>query len=740
MSFSWLGLELGVLGASLAAFAGMARLFTSLESMGTIVVAVLLTHGVCISCRWAKLPAVFAALISGLAVGLSTISAAFPNTVHHLVIPTGATYAELQRVGYEAWNQFVTTRAPTEPVIGFTLAAVTGAWVTAVVSDTIAFRLGFLVEALVPPGVVMVLVAALAPPRYRLEAVLAFAVSVALVVTSARVRELSREAWLGRRPRRAGAIGAALFIASALTATGYVATHPPDWATSGIIDLQGESKTRGVRDRSTGDPMVSTRARLVEQSEVKMFTIKWPSGAPYWRQTTLEVLNDESWRPAPSDPQPQVALSDDSSGDSAADASGDAVITIQSLRSKWLPVPDDVAVISKTDGASVGLAADVQRDTQTGGFIVSRMSKDAVYYARTSDSANAAKPGDEGLLRIDGISPRVVATAQEITAGATTPEEKATALQKFFLSNFTYDLDVALTAKLGLEDFLFTERRGYCEQFASSFAIMARAVGLPSRVAVGFVRGDFGSGSGVWQIRGRDAHAWPEVLIDGKWTRFEPTPGRADGSVASTTTLPPTTLSPTVTTTPFTVTTLASPTASAAPETVSEPLNMTPFLIVAMLALVLCIPSAVRRIRFGRGIAADADGLPMSVTRSIVGLEDDLAWIGSPRPSGTPLTRFVNEIAVDSPDGQVGAGWLAAVRNAVKRVETVRYQSADNDPSDEHTETLAAIATARRQVRAATPLSWKVRRFVSFSPRPSSRDRKNDSLGGLLRISRGRTD
>ena len=68
-------------------------------------------------------------------------------------------------------------------------------------------------------------------------------------------------------------------------------------------------------------------------------------------------------------------------------------------------------------------------------------------------------------------------------------------------------------------------RRGYCEQFAGTYAAFARSIGLPARVAVGFTPGELTDG--VYVVRGQHAHAWPEVWFEGiGWVPFEPTPGR----------------------------------------------------------------------------------------------------------------------------------------------------------------------------------------------------------------------
>ena len=90
----------------------------------------------------------------------------------------------------------------------------------------------------------------------------------------------------------------------------------------------------------------------------------------------------------------------------------------------------------------------------------------------------------------DDYSPLARQTAEQLTAGMTSPYDKALALQNYFRDNFTYDIDVAKGHDIRrLDDFLRVQR-GYCEQFAGTYASMARAVGLPSRVATGFTPGD----------------------------------------------------------------------------------------------------------------------------------------------------------------------------------------------------------------------------------------------------------
>jgi len=116
--------------------------------------------------------------------------------------------------------------------------------------------------------------------------------------------------------------------------------------------------------------------------------------------------------------------------------------------------------------------------------------------------------------------------AQQITARANGPYERALALQDFFRKpgNFTYTLDTKLDDSTNAIVQFLQERRGFCEQFAATFAAMARAVGVPARVAVGYQPGTL-EADNLYHVTNRNAHAWPEVWINGAgWIPFEPTP------------------------------------------------------------------------------------------------------------------------------------------------------------------------------------------------------------------------
>jgi hypothetical protein len=184
-------------------------------------------------------------------------------------------------------------------------------------------------------------------------------------------------------------------------------------------------------------------------------------------------------------------------------------------------------------------------------------------------STSSSPPDDEYLQVPENEEiARLQPVVAEIIAGATGNYEKLLAIQDYFRNNFTYSLDVpASTSATATLEFL-DRRTGYCEQFSSTFALFARLIGIPSRVAIGFTPGEQSpigtSNVQLFNVRSQHAHAWPEVWFDGiGWVLFEPTPGRGAPSADYTNVPPaqddsiPTAPAPTTTTPNQTTTSLA---------------------------------------------------------------------------------------------------------------------------------------------------------------------------------------
>lgn len=121
--------------------------------------------------------------------------------------------------------------------------------------------------------------------------------------------------------------------------------------------------------------------------------------------------------------------------------------------------------------------------------------------------------------------------AEELTAGKNTRYDKALAIQTYLRnpSIFTYTTDVNPSAGDTVSEFL-RSREGYCVHFASTMVMMLRSIGIPARLALGFLGGDY-DGTNGYIVRNGDYHSWPEVFFPGHgWVRFEPTPSVQTGA------------------------------------------------------------------------------------------------------------------------------------------------------------------------------------------------------------------
>ncbi len=124
------------------------------------------------------------------------------------------------------------------------------------------------------------------------------------------------------------------------------------------------------------------------------------------------------------------------------------------------------------------------------------------------------------------ITPRVRQLALQVTAGATSTYDKVLDLENWMAANTRYTLDVPpLPAGAdAVDQFLFVDRRGFCEQIATSLTVMLRSLGVPSRVVAGYAPGLRNPFTGLFQVRASDAHLWTEVWFPGiGWQSFDPT-------------------------------------------------------------------------------------------------------------------------------------------------------------------------------------------------------------------------
>jgi transglutaminase-like putative cysteine protease len=229
--------------------------------------------------------------------------------------------------------------------------------------------------------------------------------------------------------------------------------------------------------------------------------------------------------------------------------------------------------------------------------------------------AQPGQPNDNNLTvgLPDEVSPAIRVLAMQVTAEAPTAGAKALALRDFLRSDaFTYSTTVTPGTTLQtLDDFVLGSRVGYCEQYAGAMAVMARMVGLPSRVVIGFLPGK--KVGNRWEVSTRNMHAWTEVYFGGDvgWVLMDATPPSAVGGPTPSTsaTARPSSASaePSVSQ-PTTAPTDALP-VPLTPTTVETPAWILPSVLggLAGLLLIAAGPLLTRRLLRWRRLAVRAD-------------------------------------------------------------------------------------------------------------------------------------
>jgi len=180
--------------------------------------------------------------------------------------------------------------------------------------------------------------------------------------------------------------------------------------------------------------------------------------------------------------------------------------------------------------------------SSSGTLRVPRLSGAGLRYAvsslldeETSVPAQLAPAARVEALTLPPLDQRIPQLALDMTAGLTTPDERARALERRLRHDFGYTLEL-LPAPVAdpLATFLFVRKKGHCEYFASAMAVMLRTLGIPARVVTGFLGGVYNPMTGWQVVRASDAHSWVEAWLPRRgWVTFDPTPPDPSPSSAS---------------------------------------------------------------------------------------------------------------------------------------------------------------------------------------------------------------
>jgi transglutaminase-like putative cysteine protease len=455
------------------------------------------------------------------------------------------------------------------------------------------------------------------------------------------------------------------------------------------------------------NPIINLGDDLRRQAPVSALSYTTDSEAgQYLRLTTLENFAGKQW--APADPRllPKNKVSSIGAApgltSAVATAKVTTTITIGNTAGRWLPVPYPPTSITGLIGQWSWEPEALAVSTVSSNMQGQKYAVKSLTVEPSQQQLEAAPRSPNSPLAVvpKGLDPIIAATAKKVVGSATTDFDKALALQDWFRSTFTYSLQTPALSGFdgsGLDVIVpFLEsKRGYCVHFATAMAVMARTLGIPSRIAVGFLPGKEthpdGPQTTVYEVTSNDLHSWPELYFKGVgWVRFEPTPSKgfepsfpdAPSSVptAGSTAAPSTVATSTPTPGPNNQSRLpdeSQPTSSGVLDNPAVPTS--DWVLIAILALLLLLigPSIVRvRIRKRRidaireGVAsAEVSWQELRETARDLGL--DARSSATPRELSAQLARYLSAGLTGRSD--LAAASIAALTELRAMVEDASF-------------------------------------------------------------------
>lgn len=539
-----------------------------------------------------RLPVWLVALLNIGAATVVSFRIATPDTMSFL-LPTAASAEEMSTQFSQAMTIIRNGIEPVLPVSGLVVLITVVLWAVGALT-TYGLNRGHPALAVLP-GLVLALQFATmdrSPTSYL--QILVFVALLAGAILAVTLDE--RRATAGRMAHPSGRVATARGVApaamGALTVTlfgsllavaGLQSAIPVD----GLVSWRATTGLSGSLFGSVSyNPFIGIQSSLVTSSDTPLFVARIDGDVPadrvYFRLVTMEQYRGGQFSAGGRD----VEDLDDGDWEDPGQAFAGPTATVRTdvlidrLRMEWLPAAYAPVEISGDDAftRSVQVRASDGALLFDGGVTypqllysvtstVPQPDLTALTAGTTGDLsalfAAAAAAGETGIpepvespvrdrppdaeayLELpENLEPGIAALAAAQTANLDTPFERGLALESWFRSDaFRYTIDIPpghgaadiaewLLPEYADEDFY---RAGYCENFATAMAVMARTLDIPSRVVLGFTPGEAVGADNIVVVRDRNAHAWVELWMPSQgWVKFDPTP-RSDAINPATT-------------------------------------------------------------------------------------------------------------------------------------------------------------------------------------------------------------
>jgi transglutaminase-like putative cysteine protease len=531
-----LTLTLGVLAAVFAALLPLMRvILPSSWLLGTIVLVVAVLAAGFIARRY-QLPTVTVSLVEASVWVLFMMLVFLRDTGLLWVIPMPETVRVLPGRLSTAAEQIAVGTAPLDAGLALSMLIVGGTGLLTIIIDYVVLTArmpllaatGLIAVWLIPPIAV--------PDEVD---IMAFVLLAAAILFLMRSDISSRGEPITRRNRQsAGSAATSIAIAAIAVVVTLVA-----------VPMLTPPVARVGSGTTSGGARIDTTLRLGDDlarpPEVEVMLVRTSApAAPYLRDTTVSRFDGEVWK---ADRVSTMSLdSKPAFGGIAVDDEirlTEFVTTVEILHlaSSWPPVPYPAVAVDGLQGrwsaASYNRTVHGEAGTTQGQRyeVVTTVPQPTLEQIRDRSAGAVDQP--EGTIALPAnISPIVGDLAAHVTAESTNDYDALVALQAWFRSpEFSYSHDAPVgdgfdgSGAEAVAQFL-EKREGYCIHFASAFALMARTLGMPSRIVEGYLPGSATSDAvereTVYSVSSDQRHAWPEVLFEGiGWVSFEPTNG-----------------------------------------------------------------------------------------------------------------------------------------------------------------------------------------------------------------------
>ncbi|KQQ00833.1 MULTISPECIES: transglutaminase family protein [unclassified Rathayibacter] len=721
--------------AIVAAASGTGRLLSGVGWLVQLAVAVGLVLAVPAGARALRAHPVVPPILATLTAVVVVTAMFVPARSLLFVIPTPSALADARALAQAGFTSIAQQGLPAVADQGIAFLLVGGVVVLAWATDLFAFSVRLPALAGLFPAALLAVPAVIDPADVSWASLIVTTLLyVAILAVSARPRRpgASRPSFASAAPATA-VVGVVVVVAGLLagSASGYVRTN----TSSGVS---------GTLFNGSIDPVVALGADLRRPDPVTVLRYATDSDLPvYLRVLTVSDFEGENWAPSATEETAPIdaPIVPEGLADSVPRLSEEVDVSVETLRSQWLPVPYPVESLS---GVGDGWLQDVQ-DGSIRGDATTRAGDDYDVQALRLEpdpqqllDAPAPQGLDRYLTLPDDLPEIVRTTAEQVTADDTTAYDRARSLQSYFRSSeFTYSEDTPAEEGydgdgVGVLEAFLTVREGYCVHFASAMAVMARDLGIPSRLAIGYQPGSVvpaaDSDLTNYRVMSSDLHAWPELYFEGVgWLPFEPTPSRGapasytlpNATSSSGSSTPGATSSAAAGTTPEAS---AAPTATAATSTATAgalggtSVSAAPAVTAwVLLLLVLLVPWLLRVVqRALRRRAAEGGSTEAAWTELLASARD----LGVPVET-TATPRAQEALIAASLGGDEAREALRGLRRTLEHVRYAPFAAEAVSSWDASTRVVASLRTEvgvpRRVFAAVLPRS-------AFTPqrRPTS--------------------